>query len=124
MPGTLACRHQPRSARGSPGQQQSHRAQNPEPTPGWRQCTDEVVRSAGRSVYASCAAAPSQLLDIPGARAYGSPRLQIGAAAHAIAGIRSAASPALTPPDAHAVLRPSAEVDIDNSTPPPSKDRT
>src|SRR5215469_4644507 len=124
MPGTPACRHRPRSARGSPGLRPSHRGQNPEPTPGSRLCTDAMEHSVGRSVCASCAAAPALPPYTPGARACGSPLLRFAAAAHADAGIRSAASPAPIPPDVHAVLRPSAAPGIDNSTRPPSKDCT
>ena len=75
-------------------------------------------------VFALPPAAPSRLLDSPGARACGSRLLHLCAAERAAADIRSAASPALTRPDAHAVLRPNAELDIDNSTPLPSKART
>src|ERR1700733_1877528 len=96
--------HRPHSTHGSRGLPRSHRAQNPAPTPGWRPCTGARERSVWRSASASSDARSVRLRDTHDGLAYGSPPLLIDAAAHAIAGIRSAASLWPTPPDAHAGL--------------------
>lgn len=123
-PNTLACTHPPRSAPGSPGRTPPHRAESPAPIPGSPPSRRAAVVPRGRNVSASSSGSSTRPPDTRGALACASHALPSGPTTHAAADIRSAVSPAPTPPAAFVAAHPSACSGSDSSILPSSSGRT
>jgi len=123
-PSTLAYRHPPRSAPGSPFHTPPHRAGNPVPTPGSPKSAPAAAFPRARSVSASSAPASTRPPDTRDALACGSRALLRGPAKYAAADTRSAAWTAPTPPAAFVAAHRYACSGSDSSILPSSSGHT